>query len=379
MKKTTINTDNVIAICLYVAFFVTSYASYMPSSIIDDLILIVIGIMLVYKVIKNGFLNPKILTAFIILAFECIFAIISTLKYSENAIESFTSFIKICILLMLPFYTKFKEEDKNKILRNFSILSIPNLLLGIWQFYQVQINEIALEGKYEIIQGNYFYRIQGGTGHPLFYAFLMVALILYFLYNSKFKFRYIMVATCVILCGLTFSSFAILIAIAIVLFKIVSNKSIIIEAFQKHSRICIIFALIVSILFIYKYMLNEKNTIRYVATQGTLSSITFNSFFTGKGFGSYLEANYAEAYLFRIIYENGSIGLLAFILIISSLISMQTRNNDYAGMFMVFVYILNLFINEGYIIPYIILMPIFCSHTIKKEADINTEEEAVNK
>ena len=128
MKRITINTDSVIAICLYVAFFVTSYASYMPCSIIDDVILIVTGIMLVYKVITNGFLNKKIQTAFIILAFECIFAIISTLKYSENSIESFTSFIKICILLILPFYIKFKEEDKNKTLRNFSILSIPNLL-----------------------------------------------------------------------------------------------------------------------------------------------------------------------------------------------------------------------------------------------------------
>ena len=183
-----------------------------------------------------------------------------------------------------------------------------------------------------------------------------------------------MVVICAILCALTQSSFAILIVIGIILFKFISKKSIIVETLHQHSKICIILALLVSLVFIYRYMLNETNTIRYVATKGTLSSIAFNTFITGKGFGSYLEANYSEAYLFRIIYENGVIGLTAIVLILSSLTSMQTKNKDFAGIFMVFVYILNLFINEGYIIPYIIFMPIFCSQITNKETDINEDE-----
>lgn len=368
-----INIDNIIIKCLYLVFIATSYASYMPVSIIDDIIIMVVGILLFWKICKEGFSNYNLSIAFVIILLECFWAIISATEYSSNA-ASFISFIKICILLMVPSYIKLDCAYRNKVLKNFIILSVPNLLLGFWQYYQTQINGIPLEGKYELLEGSYSYRIQGGTGHPLYYAFLMIALVIYFLYNSKFKFRYIMAVLCIALCIYTYSSFALVIVLALVLFKIFLEKQKIVDLLQKHSKTCIILAILVSMVFIYNNMLTEENTIRYVSTMETLNSIDLKTFLTGRGFGSYLDANYSEAYIFRIFYENGIIGLVAMVLILLNLTLVQMRNKNFSGMFICYIYILNLFINEGYIVPFMIFIPIFCSQILGKTTDIVTNE-----
>lgn len=364
--------DDIIVKCLYLTFLVTSYSAYIPSNIIDDIIIAFIGILLLVKIIKKGFFDYKLLISFSIILLETILAIVSFNKYSNNTINSYVNFIKIYILLMLTFYIDLENESKRKILKNFVILSIPNLLLGLLQFFQTQILGMTLGGKYEIIGGEYFYRIQGGTGHPLYYAFIMLALIIYFLYNSKFQYKNIMTGICLILCFLTYSSFASIIAIGIIVFKILSKNKKIVKMIQKHTKIYVILVIVLSLIFIYKFMLNETNTIRYVSTIGTLQSINFNSFIFGRGFGSYLSANYAEAYIFRLIYENGIIGLLAMVLVMHNIIVIQIRKKDFASLFVCSIFILNCVINEGYMTPYIILMPIFCYQTIiDKEKTLN--------
>lgn len=362
-----IDIDKIIIKCLYLAFIVTSYASYIPSSIVDDIIIIFIGMLLIFKVLKERKLNYKLAISIIIILLQCTFGIISKMEYSNYTISSLESYIKISVLLILTYYINLENEQKNRILKNFVILSIPNLFLGFLQYYQGNIKGVMLLGKYELVSGKYFYRIQGATGHPLYYAFLLDALILYFLYDSKFKFRNIMVLVCIVLCMFTYSSIAIIISILLVIFKILSKKQAIIKMIQKHSRMFIALIIVLSIGFIYKYMLTEMNTIRYVSTISTISNITFDSFLVGRGFGSYLSANYSEAYIFRVIYENGIIGLLPIVVILSDLIVKQIKNSDFRGTFIIYIYILNLFINEGYIVPYILLIPVFCCQNIAEK------------
>lgn len=360
-------------ICLYLSFFATSYAYYMPTSRIDDIIVMIIGVLITLQIIKRMRINYKIAITIIAIIIEILWSIIVS-KISNNTIWSFITFLKIYILILLSMYVNF--DDKDKVIKNLAVISIPNILIGLWQFFQTYILGRILEGKYEIFNDTRVYRIEGATTHPLYFSLLMVGLVLYYLYISKSKIRYIMVTICTGLCLLTYSSFANVIIIGLVVFKVFPKTKTIVSLLKNHAKLWMFLAIIASVIFFFNYMLSEVNTIRYIAARDTISSLNDTVFFLGRGFGSYLDANYSEAYIFRIIYENGVLGVIIFLLILSKLISMQVKDKNYLGLFIIFVYILNLFINEGYMVPFMFFIPIYCSETIinkKSDKEIGTK------
>lgn len=361
MEKSKMTINKFYEICLYLSFFATSYAYYVPTSMIDDAIVMIIGVLIVLQIIKKMRINYKIAITIIAIIIEILWSIIVS-KISDNTIWSFIAFLKIYILILLSMYVHFDNRDK--VIKNLAIISIPNILIGLWQFFQTYILGMTLEGKYEVLNATRVYRVEGATTHPLYFSLLMVGLVLYYLYISKSKIRYIMVAICTGLCLLTYSSFANVIVIGLVIFKFFPKTQAIISLLKNHAKLWMFLAIVASVIFFFNYMLSEVNTIRYIAARDTISSLNYTVFFLGRGFGSYLDANYSEAYIFRIIYENGILGVIIFLIILLKLISMQIKNKNYLGLFIIFVYILNIFINEGYMVPYIFFIPIYCSEII---------------
>ena len=123
------------------------------------------------------------------------------------------------------------------------------------------------------------------------------------------------------------------------------------------------------LLLIFASMIKETYTIRYVSVVETLKNINPYNLIVGSGIGAFTDRGLSESYIFHIVYDSGLCGILLLGLIVFKLYKMQFKHRNYGGLFVLSLYLVSMFINEGYMVPAIIFVPIVCGKNILRSVD----------
>ena len=343
---------------LILTFVISSYAAILPVSYIDDILILFIGLIEIAKVLKrrNMKVEKSISIILMLLVFESVY-LVSSLLYNEYYFESLFSYFvlfKMIIILILSMNCRRIKVDIIKIQQLLYILSIPNIICGLYQYIFTYILKGYIPGgKYELTHG---YRLQGFTGHPIYFSLLLLMLVLYLLFYSKSRFRLIVASLCIFMCLYTWTSFSSVLLIILLICYIFKKCSLL----KRYIKQVVIFGIIGASIFLIVSMNSESYTIRSISMNETFSNISFVNFLIGEGFGSFENNGLGEAYFFHLLYENGVLGIILFAIPIYKITRAMFIEKNYAGMFFVASFLLNNIINEGYLIPYILYMPFLC-------------------
>lgn len=357
-------------ILLLIAFVSTSYASIFPVMWIDDAIVLALGVLLLLQIkARKQKIGLGLSTYWLLFVFSSLWMIVSLIGTvnKNEAITSYLVFVKILILITSCLLPSSQKSDEIKRLNLFIYLSIPNLVLGLNEYYLAYIKKQYIAyGKYELDVG---FRLQGATGHPIFYSLLLVMCVCCFLFFLKNKISIILAIICSFLCYYTWSSFSFALVIFLWILKTFSLKKNG-SSFKKLAKVLLPITIIISIVFLILYMQKETYTIRYISMKTTIQNLNAYNLIIGNGFGTFSKAGLSEAYIFRVLYECGVIGLATLFIPLWVLMKNNKKNGNYVGMFVLTSYILNDFINEGYVVPFMFFIPIFCG--INKRLNIST-------
>jgi uncharacterized membrane protein YpjA len=129
---------------------------------------------------------------------------------------------------------------------------------------------------------------------------------------------------------------------------------------RKYSKL-IVACLMLGIVFgVFWYMSGETYTIRFVSAMATISKMNFHNFLIGDGFGTYAQAGLSESYIFHVMYETGILGIACLFIVLFVLMKEQLKEKNYIAVFVLCFYVISSLINEGYMIPFIICIPVLC-------------------
>lgn len=377
VKVHKLNAYRLIRNIVVLAFLAASYAALLPTSYLDDLFVLVLGMVVFVKLFVQLFLKRKKLSrpvavTILLLLAETIFLLPLLFQSDEraSAINSYIVIIKVIVIILSCFCSSSTFEEKANIQKVLFIFSIPNIIRGLYEYYYVYILGNYLEnGKYEFGLG---YRLQGFTGHPIYFSLLIIMCNLFLLYIAKGKIRVIIALICSFLCVYTWTSFSLVLMFGIWGFLIIQFVNL---SKYLHKIIWPIMSLII-VGFIYIltwYVKQESYAIRIVAIIGTVKQLKFLNFFFGNGFGSFTSAGYGEAYFFHVLYDNGIIGLVLLLFPILYIIKEQIRTKNYIAVFYITSFVMNIIINEGYLIPYILYFPLICNHVKQGYTELERE------
>ncbi len=355
--------NNSSKILIYIFIVVTSYAKLFSLSIWDDIIILVIGFMqILWLVIKRNEIRRNTAIIILLFAIQVVYFITNIILIGNSyTVESFLTYTKIIIALFQPILFDYKSEEKYVLLRNIFYISIPNLLYNAYEFIKTYIQHEYIGGKYD---ANGMYRLEGLSGHPIFYSLLLVVLLLFSLYHCKSKLRYVYASVCFVICMLTWSSLAQVAALLLVAYKLIDYTKVK-GIFKRY--VCLLAAGLITALtvFIFLSMIKETYTIRYISVVETINNIKLQNILQGSGFGTFAENGLSESYVFHIIYENGLMGILLVTIILAILYKIQFKKKNYTGLFILSLYLMNMVINEGYMIPFIIFITVLCGQNIE--------------
>lgn len=355
--------SNITKMMIYVVFLSTSYAALFSMSFFDDLAIIVIALLeLVFLASKHEGLKKEVAIIGSLLLVQLIWLVISMLIGSvSTAVQSFLTYLKILVVFAVPLVEEI--DNKDKMLRNLVLLSIPNIMYAMYEFFCTYVRGIYLPGKYD---ASGYYRLQGLTGHPIFFSLVLVVVLMYWLYFSNSKMRIIFIPVCFLFALLTWSELAQVGAILLLGYKVFE--------YTKAKNLFIRYASLVSgclltgLLFvIFIKMLKETYTIRYVSVIETLKNINFYNLFIGNGFGTFTENGLSESYIFHVFYDSGLLGIVLLGIIIFFLYRFMFSHQSYAGIFVLSLYLVSMFINEGYMVPFIAFIPVVCGIPVTVE------------
>lgn len=372
--KSTVKYNIFYLIGIFLFFIASSYAALLPNSYLDDVIVIFLAaVQIVDLVRKKGNIRKEHALTYILLLGVVIRFLQSYLinGNTEGIAESFFSYFKIIIVLSLAFYIKLDKEGKMNILKMFVFLSFPNLARGVFEYYTTYIRGIYLPGKYEYG----LYRLQGFTGHPIFYSILLVICLCYLLYCAKGMVRFVLIALCTFLAIYTRTTLTLVFVLLLLAYYAI-HKTILDNIVRKYSKGIMVCALVGICAAIFLFMGGETNTIRFVAIMKTFSNLNILNFFIGDGFGTYAQAGLSESYLFHVMYETGILGVGCLLNILFVLLKKQLKEKNYIAVFAVCFYLVSSLINEGYMIPFIIYIPILCcasSRCLKENLSFDEE------
>lgn len=359
--------SNSSKILIYIFFIATSYAAIFSVSYIDDIVVAVMGVLLlVYLCVDISRVKCIVLAIAALLAVQLANLLISKWICNDpNALDSFWTFTKIIIIFMQPIIIEYETEDKEKILRNVFYLSIPNLLYSCYEIFVTYIQHNYMPGKYD---ASGMYRLQGFTGHPIFYSLLLSVLLMYLLYFCRWKIRYVLAMVCFMLCMLTWSSLAQVAALLLVMYKLIQYTKVK-NVFRRYVSLVLLCLLSGILLLVFASMLKETYTIRYISVMETIKNVNLYNLLVGSGIGSFATRGLSESYIFHIFYDSGLCGLMILGIIVCRLYRLQIKYKNYGGLFVLSVYLLSMFINEGYMVPAIVFVPIVCGRNILRSTD----------
>lgn len=355
-----LNTNKIYYYSLILLFTVSSYVALLPTTFLDDIIVICVGLVALADMICSfRKIERPIAIAVGLILFEIIYFIVSLFVVGNRGavVSSFASFIKIAFLLMICFTSRGFKEREIKLQNIFFIISIPNIIRGGYEFFYTYIFGGYLAGKYEQGIG---YRIQGFVGHPIYFSLLMVMCVMYLLYFSKKRWKFLGVVVCSLLCIYTWSSFA-LILLVLLIGNYFLHALKVATLLEKYSKSVFIVTVIGAIGAMVWFMIREPYTIRSVSMTATIKNLNLLNLFIGEGFGTFSMAGLGEAYIFHVLYENGIVGLLVMLIPLVFMTKKLFKSRNYVGLFLVGAYIVNIFINEGYLLPFIIYIPAICA------------------
>lgn len=347
---------NVLKVLLYIFFIVTSYVTIFKITFMDDLIVMAMIVMQIlfitlhYKKIKR----ETAITMLMLVVISAYFIYGNICKSNGHNFNNFFVYFKIIVFMIQAQFFEFDGIQKNIIMRKLVIISIPNIIYSFYEILCTYVRHTYLPGKYN---SSGMYRLQGMTGHPLFYSLILVVVLMYLLYYTKGVISYLCAGIVFCFCMLTWSSLAQVAAILLVGYKFYQYtkvKGIII----KNIGIAVIIVLSGMLAFIFLEMIKETYTIRYISVVETLKNINYTTISVGAGFGAYTANGLSESYIFHIMYDVGLLGLGFMLYILGKLIKKQIKKQNYAGTFIICLYFVNMVINEGYMIPFIALIPI---------------------
>ena len=349
--------ESKLFVLILILFVVCSYQKIILVDFLDDIFIIFMGIFYLIRLILKKLIKKNLLIYYFILFFYGINSIIN------HSISDLFILLKICIILFFCFETYFTTSDnKTKGLQLLLFISIPNVICGFYQYFKTYIQGVYISGKYDMTLG---YRLQGFLGHPIPYSLLILAvLIILLFFVKKWYIQFIGMIISVFLIKYTASDFAYALALLCIGMKcmvILFNKLMKLRIKRKIIvSITITMIFFGSIFLLYK-MSGEMNTIRYVSAIGVIRNINLVSFIVGHGIGAFRNSNYQEIYLFKVFYDMGIVGLGMLFHIFYSIIKENLKSGSYEGIAILTILLLNMVINDGYMIPFIIMVPIFCS------------------
>lgn len=352
--------SNIMKTMLYIVFLSTSYAAVFSSSYIDDIAVLGIGVLeIIFFVLKHEQLSKELALIGSIMVVQAVWLVVSMLIGSVSyAVQSFFVYIKIIIMFILPFTVELKKKDK--FFRNLVIMSVPNIIYGLYEFYTTYVRHIYLPGKYD---ASGHYRLQGMTGHPIYYSLLLVILLVYLLYICNKKIRFVAIPICIIFLILTWSELALVGMLLVVGYKVFQYTKVK-NIFIRYVSVLTVSLMVGLLGVIFIKMLGETFTIRYVSVMQTLKNVNFYNFIVGNGFGTYTEAQLSESYLFHVFYDSGIMGIILLSIILLDLYKKMMFSKNYVGIFTLSLYVVSMFINEGYMVPLIAFIPVLCGTNI---------------
>lgn len=356
-------------ILILILFIACSYQKIISVDFLDDACFIIIGMyFFMGKIIRRKIKKIESYYYFIIL-----FSFLSSLI--NNGIGDFFVFLKIVVTLLISYDIVFySAKEKYMALKLSVICSIPNILCGINQYYITHIKHQYIMGKYDALLG---FRISGYVGHPIHYSLLMIGILLFVLFYTKKKYLKIIDSfILVFLIKYTASDFSyaltiVFISIKMIVFllKYVSR----LRNFKKYILPIACLTMILGSVFLVYKMTQEITTIRYISTIGAIQETNFFTAFIGHGVGAFTHNGYQEAYLFRIYYDMGLLGLTLIIGLLINMIKQGIMQKDYCSVIVLVSLFLNLIINDGYMIPFIAMVPLFCAR-VQGFGDIKYEQ-----
>ena len=343
-------------------FIICSYQKIFVVDYLDDICILFMGIFYMIKKIHGRFLKK----------YEFLYYVMIILYFSNtllnNSLGDFFVFFKIVIIILYSLELNFYSyKEKKMALYAFLIISIPNIICGIYQYYMTHVEDSHVIGKYDGISG---YRLQGFVGHPIHYSLLLVGVLIISLECVQmFVPRIILVVLLLFLIQYTAADFSRVLAVACILVKIffvIFNRFKEKRIFEKFAMPLLKVAAVSAACFLFFQMGKEINTIRYVATVGTIRSITFTSFFVGHGIGAFTKMRFQEVYLVRVFNDMGMIGIGLLLYLIFRIFKKNIQVKNYYGVGALLILLLNMVINDGYMIPFIVMVPVFCSSLISE-------------
>ncbi len=301
--------------------------------------------------------------------FYIIFSFVATVtgwfvfSTQQTNVEMFTAIInalKIYVLLLICVLLNFSADEVEKWIKVCLIMAIPSVIYSVVQYIQYYVLGIHLDGHYDIIDGVWYYRIQGFAYHPVGYGnqlALMVLMIVHLMKNKKHLIVKAVVAVAYsILCYLTRTKYSyVMLAISLVILMIAYSGHTIRQLAIMLSVGVAVFAIIALPIFkfnVFEWVFEgEESTIRYRSITGSLN-LLLNQNPIGYGWGSYSYFGFGEAGIFRILFDSGILGVTAFLfpLIYQFIVQLKYKKTLFGIMVFLFC-ICNALINELYAIP----------------------------
>ncbi len=346
-------------IFLFLIAFFMMYQNLFAGSVLkyadEILILVYFFWAIIYnrKIIVNVFVKSY--------AIWFVYSLFITMLFSQadfiDAFDSIFNSLKIVLLIISISNFDYTKKELTTFLKIFVVLSIPSIVYGLIQYYQANVLNIWIEnGKYEYIDGLWVFRMRGLAAHPIDFAnqlvFNCVILACFF---KKNIFTILFLVLNFIICYLTYSSlpfYSLLILTLLYVFICFFRKKIstIIYLFIFIILISLL-VLTLSNIHIFDIIFeNEESTIRYKGISYCLESISKNPL--GYGFGTYSHLGYDEAFFFRVLLDNGFIGVALFFFPIVYSIVVSFIKKDYVLCFTCLLLVLvNCLFNQLYILP----------------------------
>lgn len=336
--------------------FICEYQKIVNIDYGDDICILLIFCYILRKIYKKKKINKLLSLFFIYMAINLPIAIYC------SGLKSYAIYFKIIILLIFSSCCRMKEDEKDRMLFGIEAISIPNILCGVLQLIQSYIFGIHLAGKHEPGIG---FRLSGFLGHPIHFSVFLLGLMVVILFNEKSKYKLCKLALLELLIVFSWSSYSIVVSLLIIFYWIITRWKVLYtirNLVNRHIKITLAYMIILISVMLFVYMTKEPTQIRYVSAVGVLKYTNIFSIVLGHGFGAFTKMQYAESYLFNVLFDTGIIGLLLLCYISFCNIRIKHKKIPIIEALLIGIALTNMVINDGYMIPFLFLIPLCCSY-----------------
>ena len=397
---------NVEDILVFFLIFYTSLYTLLPfsnfSSLDEIVVLLLLFLLIVFN--ENRFkinMSIKIMGVFLIYS---LFVTILNQRSLFGFFSEFPYLIKVPVVFITISQMSIDIKRRDKFYIFFVLANIPSILIGIWQYKNRSMGwSLGLKMR------NGFARVMGYAGHPIWYAFILILIIIIAWYlidkfvESKLKSIVFKVAMAIILLTLingTQSRYSLAVFAFITFVCVACNLPVKTNSLK---LLIVLLGIFVALFFGWSifqdiiYGSDEmsvrsiglrsipKAIINYplgsgIGTFGNSSSILYNKGFiyntlgiTAPNIGSHFNSgNYYESTFAQKVVETGLIGTTIYYYFFLYPLKFYKRNKDLLDLLILLVFILNSIMNIAYQLPLIYISAIAYASLINQRTVVNS-------